>query len=387
MKRTSVDLEFAKNQLLLNPRLPSDVRERFESAWRSLVEPTYKRHVGITTSGSSGDSLGKMIVLSHEALEASALAVNERFESDARDVWFKSLPSFHVGGLGILIRAHLSGAAVQEDQSEKWSVQDFIAQVRTSKATLISLVPTQVFDIVQAHIAAPSHVRAVIVGGGRFEESLRLRALDLGWPCLPSYGMTETCSQIATALSPEDPRLTLLSHADARVSADGRLSVKSKSLLSAQITFKPSTQSGNHHGAQIGAHLIDPKIDGWFITEDHAHIDDRVLTIEGRAHDFVKIGGEGVSVARLEEKLEQLKLALRFQGDAALVAAHDERLGATLVLLTTEPDSKALVDKFNATVAPFERIRVLKQVTEIPRSPLGKLLRAAALELVGLRPS
>ncbi len=368
-----LDLEFVRNQLLLNPRLPRAERERFENAWASLVEGHYSYHVGLTTSGSSG-SHGKIILLSKNALEASAQAVNERFAVVPDDVWFKSLPSFHVGGLGILIRAKLSGSHVYEDRSEKWKVHDFIEQVKASKATLIPLVPTQVFDLVQHHVAAPKHVRAVIVGGGRFEESLRLRALDLGWPCLPSYGMTETSSQIATAVSTEDPRLQLLSHAEARVSTDGRLAVKAASLLTAQITFKDQPE------------LHDPKIDGWLITEDHARVEAGVLTIDGRTQDFVKIGGEGVSVARLEEKLEALKLTLRIGFDAALVAAFDERLGSIIALLATSAESAKLVEEFNGQVAPFERIRTVREVVEIPRSPLGKLLRAAALELVGLRP-
>jgi O-succinylbenzoic acid--CoA ligase len=364
------------NQLLLNPRLPRDARERFEKAWNDLVEPVFKHHVGIATSGSSGDSLGKLILLSNEALEASARAVNERFDSDSRDVWFKSLPSFHVGGLGILVRARLSGAAVYEDKSEKWNVHDFIAQLRTSKATLISLVPTQVFDLVNAPIEAPKHIRAVIVGGGRFEDSLRQRASDLGWPCLPSYGMTETCSQIATALSPDDPRLALLSHAEARTAPDGRLEIRATSLLSAQIRFQPDAQ------------LVDPLVAGWFSTEDHGLVHEGILTIEGRASDFLKIGGEGVSLALLEEKLEHLRLASKFPSDIALVAAHDDRLHATIVLLTTasEGETASFVAQFNKSVAPFERIRLVKEVTEIPRSALGKLLRKAALELVGLHP-
>jgi O-succinylbenzoic acid--CoA ligase len=326
--------------------------------------------------------MGRLIVLSKDALEASAGAVNERFQSGPHDVWFKSLPSFHVGGLGILVRAKLSGASIYEDRSEKWNVRDFVRQLEESKATLISLVPTQVFDLVQNHISAPARVRAVIVGGGRFEDSLRRRALDLGWPCLPSYGMTETCSQIATALSPDDPRLKLLSHADARTSEDGRLAVKASSLLSAQIVF------GTGADTDAGAALVDPRIDGWLLTEDHAKVHDGVLTIEGRAADFVKIGGEGVVVARLEEKLEQEKLASRFVKDCALLAAHDDRLGAVIVLLTTatKEEAAALIERFNAGVAPFERIRSVHHVKEIPRSPLGKLLRGAALKLVGLKP-
>lgn len=365
------------NELLLNPRLPLSVRARFENAWQTLVEPRFTDHVGITTSGSSGDSIGRLIVLSRAAIEASARAVNERFASGPHDVWFKSLPSFHVGGFGILVRARLSGAGVHEDRSEKWNVHEFITQVATSGATLISLVPTQVFDLVQAGVRAPRSVRAVIVGGGRFEDSLRLRAIELGWPCLASYGMTETCSQIATALSPEDPSLVLLSHAEARTSADGRLAVRGPSLLSAQIKFTPEPA------------LEDPRIDGWFIGEDHAKVVGRTLIIEGRASDFVKIGGEGVVVARLEERLEQLKLARHFSGDAALLAARDSRLGAAIVLLTSAAPAtvEPLVTAFNEAVAPFERIRSVHHVGEIPRSPLGKLLRGAALQLVGLQPA
>ena len=370
-----IDLEFRKNQLLLNPRLPRETLSRFQKAWSQLVEPNYSSHVGIATSGSSGDSTGKIILLSKDALEASARAVNERFKSGPHDVWFKSLPSFHVGGLGILVRAKLSGAQVFEDKSEKWNFREFMTSLEKSQATLVSLVPTQVFDLVQQNVKAPTHVRAVIVGGGRFEESLRLRARDLGWPCLPSYGMTETCSQIATAVSPDDPQLRLLEHAEAQTETGGRLAVRATSLLTAQITFKPD------------ARLIDPKVDGWFITEDHARVHDRVLTIEGRSQDFVKIGGEGVVVARLEETLEQLKLAADFSADVALLAAHDERLGASIVMITTASATEAapLVDRFNDQVAPFERIRSVKHVDAIPRSPLGKLLRQPALELVGLK--
>ncbi len=369
-----VDLELEKNQLFLNPRLPRETGERFAKAWHELVEPHFEGYLGLATSGSTSDSIGRLIVLSKEAIESSARAVNERFVSGPEDIWFKSLPSFHVGGLGILVRARLSGARVYEDLSDKWTARDFYGQLISSRATLISLVPTQVFDLIQAQLISPLFVRAVIVGGGRLTESLRLRAKELGWPCLPSYGMTETCSQIATALSSDDPKLTLLSHVQARSAIDGRLEVKASSLLSAQIVFTPEAQ------------LIDPKVHGWFTTEDRARVDGRVLEIEGRTSDFVKIGGEGVIVARLEERLEQEKLHLEFSKDAAILAAHDERLGAILILMSTAEveETSRLVEAFNRRVAPFERIREIKYVLEIPRSPLGKLLRGAALKQLNL---
>lgn len=373
----TVDLEFRQNQLLLNPRLPEVQRLQFQEAWSRLVEPKFEGHVGIATSGSSGTSFGKLIILSKEALRVSAASVNERFHSGPDDIWFKSLPDFHVGGLGILVRAKLSGAKIFRDTSLKWDVTGFLSQVEKSGATLISLVPTQVFDLVQAGLRAPASVRAVIVGGGRFENSLRERACDLGWPCLASYGMTETCSQIATALSPQDPRLVLLPHAIAKTEDDGKLAIKSGALLSAQVVFSES-----------GASLIDPKVNDWFVSEDKGRVEGDSLIIEGRATDFVKIGGEGVLVSKLEELLEQLKLETSFSGDAVILAAHDDRLGATIVMMvnsSSKADANVLMAEFNKRVLPFERIREIRIVPEIPRSPLGKLLRGAALQLVGLK--
>ncbi|MEK7356812.1 MAG: AMP-binding protein, partial [Bdellovibrionota bacterium] len=244
----SKDLESTSNLLLTNPRWPKDDRFRFQETWIDLVEGKFEAHVGIATSGSTGGS-GSLVLLSKNALRASARAVNERLAATSADIWYKSLPNFHVGGLGILVRAHLSGAKVVEDESEKWDATGFHSKLEKSEATLLSLVPTQVFDLVREKLRSPSRLRAVIVGGGRLEESLRLAALDLGWPILPSYGMTEAASQVATAVSPDDPRLVPLTHLEVMTDHEGRLQLSGSSLLSAKITFD----------AQGRATMFDPK--------------------------------------------------------------------------------------------------------------------------------
>lgn len=375
----SRELESRDNLLLTNPRWPKEDRFRFQEAWVDLVEGRFEGQVGIGTSGSTG-GFGSLVVLPKEGLQASARAVNERLAVTSADVWYKTLPDFHVGGLGILVRAKLANAKVIEDRSERWEAKAFHRKLVSSGATLLSLVPTQLFDLVQGLYEAPVTLRAVIVGGGRLEQSLHDKARQLGWPVLPSYGMTEAASQIATALSPDDPRLVPLSHVAVAVDPSGRLMIRGASLLTAKITFDEAGRPG----------LSDPKQDGWFTTDDRgAVLDDGSLRIEGRTHDFVKIGGEGVVVSRLEEKLEIAKLRLGFSRDAALLAARDERLGARIVMLTTatEAEAQSLLESFNSGVAPFERIRNVHVVTEIPRTELGKLVRGRALALVGLEPA
>ena len=218
----------------------------------------------------------------------------------------------------------------------------------------------------------------MVIGGGRLEESLRIEALEKGWPVLPSYGLTECCSQVATALSPQDPRLIPLAHIQLRVNGREQVVIQSASLLTGFITLDGEDPT-----------MIDPKHEGWFTTEDRGRLhDDGSLEVLGREQDFVKINGEGVSLQRLEDLFERLQRALRIESDLALLAAHDARSGAIVVLIGNAGDGHArkLMEAFNAEVLPVERIRRFHFVDQVPRSPLGKVNRRSALALVGLEP-
>lgn len=331
-----IDWLSAESHVLLNPRMPREERERLESFVMDLPG-----HLWLSTSGTTGSL--KLTALSKRAMLASAAAVNRHLQSTAADTWLCVLPTFHVGGLGIYARAFLSGARVV---TEGWD-----------SVTLASLVPAQVSDLVRSRTPAPPSLRAVVIGGGALSSSLYDEARSLGWPLLPSYGMTECCSQVATApLSPLAARpspLVLLDHIEARTEDDGRLALRSEALFTG-------------YASEEG--FVDPKRDGWFITEDIATIEGRTLRVEGRRGDFVKIGGESVDLSRLDRILSELG------ADAAALAIPDERLGHVIALAIASGDD-ALVEAFNARVFPFERARRVIRVPEIPRTPLGKIMR------------
>jgi o-succinylbenzoate---CoA ligase len=335
-----IDFESNESHVLLNPRLPDSERARLES-----LAPKLDAHVFVATSGTTGAI--KLVALSKRAILASAAAVNARLNSTRDDVWCAVLPTFHVGGLGIYARAHLTGSRVI---SMAWDASAFAA----CDATLASLVPAQLHDLVRARLAPPPRMRAILVGGGAFDRELQQRARDLGWPVLATYGMSECCSTVAV----ED---VLLDHLDARREDDGRLAFRGASLFSGY-----ATEDG----------LVDPKVDGWFVSGDLGEIDGRTLRVFGRGADFAKIGGESVDLLRLDA------IARSIAGDdAAVVAVPDERLGTVIHLAVTR-DPNAIRDAFNARVAPFERARDVHVVASIPRSPLGKLLRAQLAELI-----
>lgn len=386
-----VDWRSTEPVLLLNPRLPNTERAAYENAWqRELKRRKEKRLttdlIGLATSGTSGAL--KLVLLTRSAFLASAQAVNEHLESSVEDTWLKALPDFHVGGLSIFARAFITGATVVESKPHEgvWSASAFTEEVKHTKATLVSLVPAQVFSIVQSKVRAPDSLQAAVIGGGALANDLYMLARELRWPVLPSYGLTECCSQVATALlgttrraGGEMPRPHLLSHIKARVSETGKLELKSPALLEGYIKIKG------------GESLFeDPKRDGWFETEDRVELIDDELVVLGRDSDFLKIGGESVDFARLQSKFEDLRIfaaRLNELPDFALIAVPDPRLGQVIHLLCASSGVapravENLVESFNQEVLPFERIRQVHMLANIPRSSLGKLLKQEALDLI-----
>ncbi len=371
-----IDWESEDNAVFLNPRLPSpDAREL--RSWLEPVAAGVQGHVFLLTSGSTAGSLAdfKWVALSKRAILASSAAVNVHLDSHRRDTWFHCLPDFHIGGLAIESRATLSGARVARLPARtKWQAARFVAWVDEVQATLGSLVPAQVFDLVTAGLAAPSSLRAVLVGGGALSPALQAQAKVLGWPLLPTYGMTETASQVATAplAALERPLdavssvpLQILPHWEVSVLAgEGRLRVRGDSLLSGYVS-----QANNR------SRLTDPRQDGWFTTEDLGEVSGHNLTLTGRVQDRIKIGGELSHLGRLRRILEAVSGELA--PHLALIAVPDPRCENVIqVIAEAAVPEIALIEtirRFNESVLPFERVRGLHRIDCLPRTPLGKI--------------
>ena len=342
--------------MLLNPRMPAAWRERVLAA----DFPDLPRHVWLATSGTHG--LLKVVALSRSALEASAYAVNERLGAGVGDVWLRPLPLFHVGGLGIEVRAALTNSRVET--CDEWSADGFLRVAQNTRATLTSLVPTQLHDLVEAGAKPHPSMRAAVVGGGALDEVMRARALALGWPILPSYGLTEACSQVATAEigAANIEWLPLLPHIEARVDEAGVLSLRGPSMLTGWMLFD----------SEGCVRWEDPKVGGWLRTGDRAELRGRELRVLGRLDDLLKIRGELVDVAALERLLQSRVPA----GAVCLIVAEDARNGYTL-RLRTENDAAAIEARKALDIfPPFARPRSV-EVGAIERTALGKIVRSS----------
>ena len=267
----------------------------------------FERHRFFRTSGSSGKE--KWIALSDEALEWSARSVITELGISADDILGLAIPVIHVGGYGLVLRAKISGARLVQLDG-RWNAEIFADWCDVNRVTISSLVPTQVYDLVAARLPCPVSIKMVVVGGGALDEELAEQARDFGWPVLPSYGMTETSSQVATGNG-----LPLLQGWEAKI-VDGKLALKGGGLLTAIIRRK-----GDDFFAE------DPKIDGWYVTNDRCEIVGKGLKVLGRADYLVKVSGELVNLEELESFWRG-----KLRREVALVTRPNKRRGVSIFL-------------------------------------------------------
>jgi len=321
-------------------------------------------HVLFSTSGSMGRR--KWVVLSRDALMASARAVNEHLGVTKKDKWLLALPLFHVGGMGILARSYAAGCDVVK-YSEKWDAQGYHDFLEHEQISLSSLVPTQLVDLVNSGCEAPASLRSVLIGGGRLDDDIYWRATELGWPVVETYGMTETASQVATAVPGSGSRsLEVLPIWKTRTDEQLRLWLSGTALMVGYVSVNQGV-----------VQMVDPKRDGWFLSGDVAQVDGRKLKIQGRSDRCVKVLGELVSLDDVEREWRKFVVLENAPERVSVVVAEDHvRKGASLVLCVEgrEKLNDRVLEKWNGSCHPLYRIEKVSYVDQFARSALGKVL-------------
>ena len=310
-------------------------------------QPIHRRATLVFTSGSTGTPTA--ILHSWANHLYSAKGANANLPLHPGDRWLLSLPLYHVGGLAILVRCALAGAAVAiPDQDRSLS-----ATLGASGATHVSLVATQLRRLLEAQESLPSRVRGVLLGGGPFPGSLLRRGHGRGWPLHTSYGSTEMASQITTT-PPGAPLYDLqtagrcLPHRRLRIDEDGQILVAGPTLCL---------------GVVEEGHIRDPRVNGWFPTGDLGRLDaQNRLHVQGRTDRQFVSGGENIQPEEIEAALEQIDVIER----AVVVAIPNEEYGRRPVAFVRSKTGSVPDDWHDALAAVLPRFKIPDAVYELP---------------------
>lgn len=332
-------------------------------------------HTIVFTSGTTGRPRGVVLSAGHHL--ASARAAAARLGAEASDRWLACLPLHHVGGLAVLLRAAIAGGTVILQRG--FDPAAVARALQDDGVTQLSLVPTtlrRLLDVVDS--TAPRALRVLLLGGARSERALVAAARARGWPVAPTYGLTETCSQVVTARPDDEVRDDgfvgmPLDGVDVRiVGADGgsaRAGVPGVILLRG-----PMIAAGTL--GDDGA-IVPLAPSGWLRTADRGVLDERgCLTVLGRADDVIVSGGENVT----PEEVEAALLAHPAVADAGVAGVPDAEWGQVVCAWIVpragvEPTLAELRDGCGVRLARHKLPRRLVLVSSLPRTASGKLKR------------
>ena len=138
--------------------------------------------VHLRTSGTTGEP--KVRTLRWGAMLHMATLVNRAVAFGPGDSWGWCLPCDHIGGISVLVRS-LVASAVADPGAPSDLVQ---------RCTHISLVPTQLRNLLDDGIRPSAKLRCVLVGGASTPSTWIQEALELGWPLYATWGATETAA-------------------------------------------------------------------------------------------------------------------------------------------------------------------------------------------------
>ncbi|WP_136688145.1 class I adenylate-forming enzyme family protein [Halorhabdus amylolytica] len=336
-------------------------------------------HVVMFTSGTTGEPAGVRLTLSN--LFASAIASAFRLGVDREDRWFVSIPMAHMGGFAPIVRSALYGTAMVL-QSE-FDAERSAAVMDDYDVTGVSFVPTMLSRLLESGWKPPASLRFVLLGGASASRDLIDRCHGEGVPVYPTYGMTETASQVATATPAQvfDNPGTVgqpLMFTQVAVIDDGQSVAPGET---GEIVIEGPTVTPGYLDDEETASVFD---EHGLHTGDLGYRDeDGRLYVVGRQDDLIVTGGENVDPDEVAATIESRPDV----AEAAVVGIPDDEWGERVTALVVPdgdgaPTPGDIEESCRDELAPYKVPKSIVIADAIPRTVSGTIDRTAVVEQI-----
>jgi long-chain acyl-CoA synthetase len=341
--------------------------------------PTDSSTIGYT-SGTTGHPKGAVQTQRAVLFNCALTATSHSRAAD--DVCVTALPAPHVYGNVVINGTFMSGGTVV--LHERFDPEQFLDSVGRYGATILDCVPAM-YAVMLASAALDradlSRVTRSVSGGQTIPVST-IRAWEerSSSPFLELWGMTELSGPATTqtVFMPREPgsvgqslpgteiRIASLDDvsADAPVGEPGELMARG-----------PLVMIGYFNNAEATKLAIEP--DGWLHTGDIARMDDNnnVFLVD-RRHDMIITGGYNVYPAEIERVVAGNPAVALVAVGSVPDEVRGELACAYVVLRDGASTSAAeIIEATKDSLAPYKRPRLVRFVTDLPKTSTGKIQR------------
>lgn len=314
-------------------------------------------YIEVKTSGSTGEP--KIIKLQKKWLEYSAAQTCNFFNLNSESSALLCLPAAYIAGRMMIVRAFVSGMnlVTVEPSSNPFINHPFIQSCQRQSGIqpfnpyidFTALTPFQLHQSLQTLKSNPL-VKSIIVGGGEVSPTLERELQQLPIDIFATYGMTETSSHIALRKVNGSQRKDFYT-----IIGDTVIGIDNRGCLTLE-----------------NQHLFEGRLVTNDIVEVLSSSEFRWL---GRYDNVINSGGIKIMPEEVEQALANLHTS-------ALVISSipDEKLGEAVVMAVestgmTEEDKYSLLAQIKKLVHPYAVPRQIFVITQIPKTPTGKVDR------------
>jgi len=333
------------------------------------------------TSGSEKDP--KVVQLTHKNLASNIRDLCEHEGITGDDIFLVTLVFFHIFGLTVNLWVAFVKGMTMITYANPTDFQTICSIAREEKPTLMVGTPSFFWGYLKKSEPGDfESVRIMVAGADKCPDALRDGYMKKhGVTLMEGYGATET-SPVVSANSLEFNRPgsigKLLPNVQVRIE-NLESGEKCKTGEVGKILVKGDLIMKGYLGQpELTAEAI---VDGWYNTGDMGFFDeDEYLWHSGRFKRFVKIGGEMVSLVKVENVMEQ---HLPEGVSCCIVEIPDEIKGATIVAAVTKDINKiAILRKMGNELPNIALPRQFFVIEELPMMGTGKIDFRSVSELV-----
>ena len=348
------------------------------------------------TAGTTGTPKG--VMLSHNSFSSYILANVEPVDMEVAEKNILTVPLHHIAGVQAVMAAIYGGRTlVLQRQFDEEGWMKLVQEEQVNRAMMVPTMLKRLMDQPSFGSYDLSSLRVITYGAAPMPLEVIKKAI-VEFPdtrFINAFGQTETASTI-TMLPPDaheiregDPdydqkmkrlgsigkplpdvevRIVDEDGHDVALGENGEIVARGERLMKGYWNREEATR--------------ETLRGGWLYTGDLGYWDDEgFIFLSGRAKDFLKRGGEMIA----PEEVEQIIMSHPAVDEAAIIGVPDiewgERVRAIVVRKPgMELTMEEVVEHCRPRMAGFKRPEDVIFIEELPRNPMGKVLKRVLRE-------
>lgn len=333
------------------------------------------------TSGSEKDP--KAVQLTHRNISSNIKSFSAVVEMFDHDILLANLPYFHVFGLTVNLWTPLYFGMTIVAYANPLDYKTICTILREERPTVMVGTPSFLWGYLRKAAGGDfSSLRLVVSGADKCPDTLRKEFLEKhGVTLLEGYGATETSPAISTntlecnkpgSVGKALPEVTLRienyeTGKKCGLGEIGRILVKGDLVMKGYLDDFEETSMRIRHG--------------WYDTGDMGYLDEEgFLWHAGRLKRFVKIGGEMVSLVKVEDVLQKI---LPEDVTCSVVEIPDAHKGVRIVAaVTRKVDERRTLKRMSEELPNIALPKQFVLIEDLPKMGSGKVDFRSVTEMV-----